>query len=58
MIWILQFGYEKKNIRNIGVLIGGGLGIAVEYRVEVEVEVAQGVMLRKRDENMARKILV
>lgn len=43
MIWILQFGYEKKNIRNIGVLIGGGLGIAVEYRVEVEV--AQGVML-------------
>ena len=32
MIWILQFAMKRKTFAILGVLIGGGLGIAVEYR--------------------------
>jgi hypothetical protein len=42
MIWILHFGYEKKNVRNIGCPHGG----ESQSSTGVEVEVTQGVMLR------------
>jgi hypothetical protein len=41
MIWILHFGYEKKNVRNIGCPQGES-----QSSTGVDVEVTQGVMLR------------